>query len=514
MTLLDVSASARHGHTPGKTIADLSKKVADVSKTESQKSSELQTAMRREADAAARQAKTERDRAQRQQRDDERRRATERAADQRAAQRMVRDSESRLRDQIGAVIRPPAQEKLRILYATASSRGDLRVDEEIRRVKAAVKAATHRDQVEIEHLPAATAGDVLDGLTSFRPHIVHFSGHANETVLVFDDGSDSHGPGNAITARSFKAAVEAPDQPPTLIVDASEVPRTTDATPRENWMNTNLGVNTEAIFSPIHNKWYISQNRSDGSQAGLMVVTPDGVNGEDPVLNWSSLQWTIDNGLDGHIGVANTADGHGQDVFRMITNITLSPDGTKLYASRNAQLAATNPVLSTTTPGAIVVIPLDASGLPVLNLQGGALTLDSITTSNNTSNASTRPVTLDAAGNVYTGNNIGEKIEVYSPGGNWIATTTSAGGFTLTEVGGGLDGDFNGDDVVDGADFLVWQRGGSPNPLSAGDLDLWKANFGDAAAAPAVGAVPEPATGVLALAAALATSLMASRRRS
>lgn len=202
----------------GKTIADLSKKVADVSKTESQKSSELQTAMRREADAAARQAKTERDRAQRQQRDDERRRATERAADQRAAQRLVRDSESRLRDQIGAVIRPPAQENLRILYATASSQGDLRVDEEIRRVKAAVKAATHRDQVEIEHLPAATAGDLLDGLTSFRPHIVHFSGHANETVLVFDDGSDSHGPGNAITARSFKAAVEAPDQPPTLIV--------------------------------------------------------------------------------------------------------------------------------------------------------------------------------------------------------------------------------------------------------------------------------------------------------
>lgn len=54
-------------------------------------------------------------------------------------------------------------------------------------------------------------------------------------------------------------------------------------------------------------------------------------------------------------------------------------------------------------------------------------------------------------------------------------------------------GDFNDDGIVDGADFLVWQRGGSPNPLSAGDLETWKGAYGG----PSIAAVPEPAAALL-----------------
>ena len=61
-----------------------------------------------------------------------------------------------------------------------------------------------------------------------------------------------------------------------------------------------------------------------------------------------------------------------------------------------------------------------------------------------------------------------------------------------------LPGDFNESGKVDGNDFLVWQRGGSPNPFSSGDLDAWKANFGNPAVAVTVGAVPEPASLLLA----------------
>jgi hypothetical protein len=58
----------------------------------------------------------------------------------------------------------------------------------------------------------------------------------------------------------------------------------------------------------------------------------------------------------------------------------------------------------------------------------------------------------------------------------------------------GLSGDFDLNGRIDGNDLLVWQRGGSPNPNSPGDLSLWKASFGANYATAASAAVPEPAT--------------------
>ncbi|MCA9261409.1 MAG: hypothetical protein KDA61_19470, partial [Planctomycetales bacterium] len=57
----------------------------------------------------------------------------------------------------------------------------------------------------------------------------------------------------------------------------------------------------------------------------------------------------------------------------------------------------------------------------------------------------------------------------------------------------GLDGDFNSDGVVDGHDFLTWQVGDSPIPLSRADLDAWQGGFGGPfRASNGIGAVPEP----------------------
>jgi hypothetical protein len=81
---------------------------------------------------------------------------------------------------------------------------------------------------------------------------------------------------------------------------------------------------------------------------------------------------------------------------------------------------------------------------------------------------------------------------------------------TITD-GTSADGDFDGDDDVDGDDFLIWQRGDSPTPLSAGDFADWRANFGTASSAPAAGAVPEPSAGLLALACGLALATLRTR---
>ena len=45
-------------------------------------------------------------------------------------------------------------------------------------------------------------------------------------------------------------------------------------------------------------------------------------------------------------------------------------------------------------------------------------------------------------------------------------------------AGGSATGDFDGDGDVDGGDFLLWQRGGSPNGIGSGDLADWETNYG------------------------------------
>jgi hypothetical protein len=74
-----------------------------------------------------------------------------------------------------------------------------------------------------------------------------------------------------------------------------------------------------------------------------------------------------------------------------------------------------------------------------------------------------------------------------------------------------LQGDFDSNGRVDGRDFLTWQRGGSPNPLSSGDLALWRANYGQGSATGASAAVPEP--GTLALTGLAAAFAVVRRRR-
>ena len=71
-------------------------------------------------------------------------------------------------------------------------------------------------------------------------------------------------------------------------------------------------------------------------------------------------------------------------------------------------------------------------------------------------------------------------------------------------------GDFDEDGDVDGRDFLIWQRGGSPLPLSATDLADWQNGYG-AGGLSALSAVPEPTT--MAMATLVGMSMLMSRKR-
>jgi hypothetical protein len=82
----------------------------------------------------------------------------------------------------------------------------------------------------------------------------------------------------------------------------------------------------------------------------------------------------------------------------------------------------------------------------------------------------------------------------------------------ITVPSTGVDGDFDGDDDVDGNDFLEWQRRLGVD-LDANDLADWKANFGTAPSVGAAGAVPEPAGAVLAAGAMVGVAAVRRRRR-
>jgi len=295
------------------------------------------------------------------------------------------------------------------------------------------------------------------------------------------------------------------NNPPVALINVSNIAKNTDNS--SNFLDLNIGVLANMTYSQQTKKFYLTQNRNAGSESGIAIVTaginadynnsgavdsgdyvmwrknngsatqlnhevasatpgqvtnedydamrarfgndavtaPDAeIDGDHPNLVWSSRQWTIDNGLDGD----NVAAGV-QDVFRnMGGEAMLSPDGKYLIIHRLLQDGGTNTVLGlgSSTTGAVILIPLDANGVPILTVSGGQITnVGSITTDGNNFAASRRGLWMDAAGNIYT--TMGststsatvnaEEMQVFSPGGNWIATTSSNGTFKVVAGGPG-----------------------------------------------------------------------------
>ncbi|MEM9657300.1 MAG: hypothetical protein AAF961_02970 [Planctomycetota bacterium] len=83
------------------------------------------------------------------------------------------------------------------------------------------------------------------------------------------------------------------------------------------------------------------------------------------------------------------------------------------------------------------------------------------------------------------------------------------GAVLISDGQSSLTGDFDDDGDVDGADLLVWQRGGSPDAISSSDLAVWEANFGSLApVAISNTGVPEPTTNLMCAIGMVATWLI------
>jgi hypothetical protein len=98
--------------------------------------------------------------------------------------------------------------------------------------------------------------------------------------------------------------------------------------------------------------------------------------------------------------------------------------------------------------------------------------------------------------------------------------------FSLDLAGAGVPGDYNGNGVVDAADYVVWRDGGplqneveTPGDVTDEDYAAWRARFGNgsgigSSSELSAAAVPEPATGFLmSIALVGASGLVHIRRR-
>jgi hypothetical protein len=349
-------------------------------------------------------------------------------------------------------------------------------------------------------------GIPVHGSIPTTPYVTGSVGN-NLTVWAMDEdlhetlnpapGANNHG--NHIWKWTVGNETNGYNVEPTLVVNVNALSRTSDN--RMNYVSINNGTSTEAFYSPQTKKWYISENRFDGNEAGFIVVSVNpGDYNKDSTINtadyvgwrkstpndaqgyadfresfskpansvdWSSLQFSIDHQLDGNNSITsggtscNTGSGTCgiQDIFRgMGGEITISPDGQYLFVRQtdlrtvNAQNVIngprpTNPYFGTAAgadpnlQGAVIVIPLDANGLPNIQVSGPGGTLTNIKTIDigvGASSSSRRAITVDIAGNVYVGDANSERLKVYSPGGATLATTRSNGTFSLGPASGDL----------------------------------------------------------------------------
>ncbi len=176
-------------------------------------------------------------------------------------------------------------------------------------------------------------------------------------------------------------------------------------------------------------KLYVSQNRSDGNEVGVVVTANDGT-----TVLFNSLTESRDLGIDGNLSVDGV-----QDVLRQVIGHDVSPDGRYMAIQQSG--------------GDSLIVPLLA-GIPDLR---NVMTLDTFTSTTSRGEAA-----FDAAGNLYVTNAGDEFLRVFSPGGLSVMRLNSNGTFSALPEWTGTSGNIN--------DASKWLVGAVPNGANSGAL--------------------------------------------
>ncbi len=174
-----------------------------------------------------------------------------------------------------------------------------------------------------------------------------------------------------------------------------------------------------------------------------------------------------------------------------------------------------------TSLAGVELIDFDASQETVMELDIIGDTLNGYVWQTGPRPANPQVTTTVSGGNLLASGNSGLIFKEDEEGTKGVFRYAMAQDTPIVETFGA--GDFNADGKVDAADYVTWRNGYVPfDPMqpnlrsiyTLADYDIWKAKFGTGAGVgSAIGAIPEPSSLVLVLAAISASVLSIGRRR-
>jgi hypothetical protein len=83
----------------------------------------------------------------------------------------------------------PADQKLKILFLAANpiNTTQLRLEQELRDIKIALRQSRYRDQFDLQAVSAARINDMRQAMLDIEPQILHFSGHGEGGAIYLED---------------------------------------------------------------------------------------------------------------------------------------------------------------------------------------------------------------------------------------------------------------------------------------------------------------------------------------
>ena len=99
----------------------------------------------------------------------------------------------------------PADQKLKILFLAANpiNTTQLRLEQELRDVKLALRQSRYRDQFDLQAVSAARINDMRQAMLDIEPQILHFSGHGEGGAIYLEDNAGNARPIGAAAFANF-----------------------------------------------------------------------------------------------------------------------------------------------------------------------------------------------------------------------------------------------------------------------------------------------------------------------